>query len=119
MKILKNTLSIRLEIWDDPGDYPCNAAQYPLPSYYQLEDIEGSLIIQIEPEDKEFEDWEALGPAINVYTLMEDHRIIVQGVKILTWQLCPEKHPDPNLASNLDVWTIVPYEWDDSELEIN
>lgn len=119
MKILKNTLAVEIDIWEDPGDYPSNGGRYPLPSSYCLQDITGNLIIQIEPEDKESEDWDQLGPAINLYTLMEDHRIIVQGVKILNWQLCPEVHPDPNLANNLDLWTIVPYEWDDSDLEIN
>jgi len=119
MKILKNTLSVDLDIWEDPGDYPNNAGRSPLPSSYCLQDITGNLIIRIEPEDRESEDWDALGAAINLYTLMEGHRIIIQGVKILTWQLCPEVHPDANLATNLDCWTIVPYEWDDSNLEIN
>ena len=119
MKILKNTLSVDLDIWEDPGDYPSNAGRYPLQSSYCLQDITGNLIIQIEPEDREEEDFDALGPAINLYTLMEGQKIIVQGVKILTWQLCPEVHPDPNSANILDLWTIVPYEWDDSGLEIN
>jgi len=119
MKILKNTLSLKLEIWDDPGDYPSNAAQYPLPSYCQLEDIEGYVIIQIEPVDREADDWNELGAPINLYTMMEDHTVVVNGVRITTWQLCPKVHPDANLVNNLDVWTIIPYEWDDSDFEID
>lgn len=119
MKILKNTLAVEVDIWEDPGDYPNNAGQSPLTSSYCLQDITGNLIIQIEPEDRESEDWDALGAAINLYSLMEGHKIIVQGVKILTWQFCPIVHHDPSLADMLPLWVIVPYEWDASELEIN
>lgn len=117
MKILENTLSVELDIWEDPGDYPSNAGQFPLPSSYQLEDITGHLIIQIEPSDREMDDWHEQGTALNLCMMMDDHKITVQGVRITSWQL----HPEMDLKEDytvLDIWKIIPYEWDDSDFSL-
>jgi hypothetical protein len=51
MKIQSITFSPLVEKWDDPGDYPSNAGQFPLPSYYYLEAVEGDVKVKIESTD--------------------------------------------------------------------
>ena len=48
MKILENTLKVKLGRWDDPGDYPSNAGSGPLPSHDYVEEIEGHVLLKIE-----------------------------------------------------------------------
>ena len=51
MKVLENTLKVKLERWDDPGDYPSNAGAGPLPSEDFVEDIEGHVLLKIDSGD--------------------------------------------------------------------
>src|SRR5271157_5760932 len=51
MKILENNLRPVLARWDDPGDYPNNAASSPLPSYWFLIQIDGYVLAKIEETD--------------------------------------------------------------------
>lgn len=118
MKIIKNTLELVTETWSDPGDYPNGLASGPLPSHLCVEDVSGHLLIQIEKSDREDEDYEALGPDLMLRCMMEDVSIRVQGVLILSWQLCPKTHPNPNDAADLDLWTIIPYEWNSDDFEL-
>jgi len=119
MKIIENTLELITETWSDPGDYPNALARGPLPSHLCVEDIKGHLIIQIEKSDKDDnEDWDDWWQELNMYDLMSNIKIEIQGVLITSWQFCPETHPDPNDAANLDMWTIVPYEWNSDNFEL-
>jgi hypothetical protein len=118
MKILQNNLELVVCVWEDPGSYPNNAAGYPLPSYMQLEDIKGHLLIQIEKEDKDCEEWDQWGPELNLHYLMQDINIRVQGVLITSWQFCPTVHHDIKEAHELDMWKIVPYKWDSDNMEL-
>lgn len=52
MKILKNTLRAKYERWTDSGDYPSGAGSCPLPSYDYIEEIEGTITIQLEKGDR-------------------------------------------------------------------
>lgn len=49
-----STLTLLIERWDDPGDYPNALASRPLPSRYYPSDIEGELIITQEHEGEAF-----------------------------------------------------------------
>ncbi|NBQ17622.1 hypothetical protein EBU24_04865 [bacterium] len=118
MKIIENTLRLITSVWEDPGNYPNNAAQFPLPSYLQLEDIAGHLLLQIEKSDREEEDFYTLGPEIMMMSMMEDQRIEIQGVLITSWQFCPRTHPNPNDVADLDIWKIIPYKWDSDNFEL-
>tara|TARA_R110002051_G_C8712809_1_gene495782 strand:+ start:446 stop:805 length:360 start_codon:yes stop_codon:yes gene_type:complete len=51
MKIEAVNFSPLVEIWEDPGDYPSNAGQFPLSSYPYLEAIEGDLKVKLESTD--------------------------------------------------------------------
>jgi hypothetical protein len=51
MKILSDTLKPVIERWDDPGDYPSNAGQGPLPSYDFVAGIEGEIVLELESGD--------------------------------------------------------------------
>ena len=51
MKIISNTLEIKIGRWDDPGDYPNALAAGPLPSYDYVEEVFGALVIQLEDGD--------------------------------------------------------------------
>jgi len=51
MKTLTNTLTPLVEEWSDPGSYPNNLAQGPLPSYTFLAGLDGE--VQIELTDEE------------------------------------------------------------------
>lgn len=54
-KVIEDTLSVTVDTWDDPGDYPNNVAQYALPSHNYVEGVEGHLKIELEQEElKEF-----------------------------------------------------------------
>lgn len=49
-----STLSLLIERWDDPGDYPNALAGGPLPSHNYPAGIEGELIIEQEQEGEAF-----------------------------------------------------------------
>ena len=51
MKILSDTLETLIGRWDDPGDYPCGAGGYPLPSYDYIEGVEGELVVAFTQEE--------------------------------------------------------------------
>jgi hypothetical protein len=51
MKIVKDTLSVLVEEWSDPGVYPSNAGGYALPSYKYLAGMEGELVLELTAED--------------------------------------------------------------------
>lgn len=118
MKIIKNNLEIVVSTWQDDGDYPNGLASGPLTSSYCVEDIKGHLLIQIEKKDQENEDYEGCKPDEIMQSLLEDVNIRVQGVLILSWQFCPETHPNSNDAANLDLWKIVPYKWNSDGFEL-
>lgn len=52
MKILKDTLEVGVETWDDPGSYPNSLAYSPLPSYDYVEEIAGGITVLLEPGDE-------------------------------------------------------------------
>ncbi len=51
MKVLKDTLEILVETWDDPGDYPSGAGAGPLPSYDYIAGVEGELVVELTEEE--------------------------------------------------------------------
>lgn len=53
MKILKNTLKISVDEWSDGGDYPNALASGPLPSYKYIDQVEGEVVIELDPEELE------------------------------------------------------------------
>lgn len=53
MQIIKNTLKLVIERFDDPGLYPSGAGGYPLPSHDYVEQIDGEVVIELEPDDIE------------------------------------------------------------------
>jgi hypothetical protein len=40
-ELISNSMELLIETWDDPGDYPSNAGQGPLPSYDYIDGIDG------------------------------------------------------------------------------
>src|SRR6516162_10687083 len=53
MKTLSNTLSLEIEHWDDPGDYPSGAGGGPLPSYDYVAGVSGEVVIELSSADFE------------------------------------------------------------------
>ena len=51
MKVIKDTLEIEIDRWDDPGDYPNAVASGPLPSYDYISDVIGEVVIELEDGD--------------------------------------------------------------------
>jgi hypothetical protein len=51
MRIVKDTLSVLVEEWSDPGDYPSGAGSGPLPSYKYVAGMEGELVIELTAEE--------------------------------------------------------------------
>ena len=51
MKTIENTLTLEIDTWDDPGDYPSGAGGGPLPSYDFVAGVDGTIVIEIEPSD--------------------------------------------------------------------
>ena len=57
MKVIKNDFEVIIDTWDDPGDYPSNAGQFPLPSYDYVECVEGECVIELDATElKELEE---------------------------------------------------------------
>jgi len=52
MKVLRNTLEVEIETWDDPGDYPSGAGSGPLPSYNYVACVSGEIELELEAEDE-------------------------------------------------------------------
>ena len=53
MKTLSNTLSLEIESWDDPGDYPSGAGGGPLPSYDYIAGVSGEIVVELNSTDFE------------------------------------------------------------------
>ena len=51
MKLLKNTLEVLMDRWDDPGDYPSNAGSGPLPSKDFLAGMEGEVQLELTADE--------------------------------------------------------------------
>jgi hypothetical protein len=51
MKIIKNTLEVVIERWDDPGDYPSGAGSGPLPSYDYLDGVDGEVRVELTEQE--------------------------------------------------------------------
>ena len=51
MQVIKDTLELLLETWDDPGDYPSGAGSGPLPSYNYIAGVEGVLVVELTAEE--------------------------------------------------------------------
>jgi hypothetical protein len=51
VKTLHSALKLRIETWNDPGDYPSGAGGGPLPSYKFVEGVDGIVIVRLEAED--------------------------------------------------------------------
>ena len=47
MKLISNSLEPLYETWEDPGDYPSNAGQFPLPSYTYFAGLDGEVIVDL------------------------------------------------------------------------
>lgn len=52
MKVIKNTLEVETETWEDPGDYPSGAGSCPLPSYDFVYAINGFVVVELEDADE-------------------------------------------------------------------
>ena len=51
MKVLKSKLTLVIDCWSDPGDYPNGLASGPLPSRDFVEDVAGLLTFELEAAD--------------------------------------------------------------------
>ena len=47
MKVISDTLEPQVEHWDDPGDYPNNCAQGPLPSQDYFTGVGGEVVLEL------------------------------------------------------------------------
>jgi hypothetical protein len=52
--VISNDLDANYAVWDDPGDYPCGAGGSPLDSYAYVEEVEGTVVLALKPEEDEF-----------------------------------------------------------------
>jgi hypothetical protein len=84
MKVLSNTLEELNERWDDPGVYPSNAGQFPLPSRNYLVGIEGELVLELTPEELDLAQAE-IKDFINNEVVGEEY-CLPDGVKWVEWQ---------------------------------
>ena len=88
MRIVKDTLEVLVETWDDPGDYPSNAGAGPLPSYKYVAGMEGELVIELSAKELvEFHETiqvESLDFWVN--EVMDDYKL-PSGVCSATWEL--------------------------------
>ena len=51
MKTIKNTLEIDIDEWSDPGDYPNNVAQSPLPSRKFIDSVSGEVWVMLTDDE--------------------------------------------------------------------
>lgn len=49
--VIYNTLTAEIDLWEDPGDYPSNAGQFPLPDREFVSEISGEVKLQVDQED--------------------------------------------------------------------
>lgn len=90
MKIISNTLDPCIERWDDPGDYPNNCVSGPLPSYDYVAEIEGEVVVEIEPGD-------FLGEKLEIdYDLPH-------GIKVKKWRIEQALKADTGVRVSLSV----------------
>lgn len=50
-KVINNTLSLLVERWDDPGDYPSGAGSGPLASYDYIAGLEGEILFELTDDE--------------------------------------------------------------------
>ena len=49
MKLIKDTLKANFDRWEDPGDYPSNAGQFPQPpGPWYAKDVEGEYVVELD-----------------------------------------------------------------------
>jgi hypothetical protein len=86
MKVLENTLELVIERWTDPGDYPSNAGQGPLPSHDFVADITGHVLVQLEKYEDliDFSNW-LEGDNIDTPKLECQYCHLPEGVSVLEW----------------------------------
>jgi len=81
MKVIKNTLDLVMERWDDPGDYPNGLAGGPLPSEDFVSGIDGSITVQLDEAE--------MREAVEFY--MEDRTndidYEVPGIRVQSWAI--------------------------------
>lgn len=51
MQLIRNTLEIEKETWDDPGDYPSAAGSGPMPSHDFVAAVDGEVVYSLEPQE--------------------------------------------------------------------
>jgi hypothetical protein len=102
MKILKNTLQVEIDTWDDPGDYPSNMGSGPLPSYKYIDRVEGEVVVELDPEE------------LDCY--LEDPSDILNDIpmpkEISSWKLAEEK-----VEGNIITLYVADFEASDYEAE--
>ena len=69
MKIISNDLYCRIEMWDDPGDYPNALAAGPLPSYGYCE-YGGEFVFEAE-SDEELKELETVDEWIDEWAIFD------------------------------------------------
>lgn len=87
MKIIKNDFSLEFDTWDDPGDYPNGVASGPLPSYDYVCEVNGEILMEIEPEDVEceFTHLHDAGVEDQLQELASEHADIPSGIRVTEW----------------------------------
>ena len=112
MRILKDTLSVLVEEWSDPGDYPSNAGGGPLPSYKYLAGMEGELVVELMAEDvvvmresvreesfnfwvNEVVNYDKTHPEVSSYTWEIESEVVANGGLIVTL-VVPEVEANPD-----------------------
>jgi len=81
MKVIKNTLELVMERWDDPGDYPNGLAGGPLPSKDFVSRFEGSITVRLDEEE--------MGEAVEFYVAdrTEDIDHNLPDVRVRSWAI--------------------------------
>jgi len=81
MKVIKNTLETVIGRWDDSGDYPNGLAEGPLPSKDFVDEIKGSITVQLDEEEIE--------NAVELY--MEDRPDVIDhnlpDIRVRSWAI--------------------------------
>lgn len=85
MKIIKSDFEVIIETWDDPGDYPSNAGQFPLPSYDYVGYVEGECVIELDANElKELEEI-GLDHADHIRDAAIDE--VPSGISVCKWDM--------------------------------
>ena len=88
MEMITNTLSLLVERWDDPGDYPNALAAGPLPSYEYIAGLEGELRLLLSEEElAEYSFRESEGEVQEYLSrLVEEAGLLPAGIlRVKTW----------------------------------